>query len=131
MDITPSLFKKHIRRLARLSLIAGIFIGIIATSAVSCSNWKSVSYKTAGTTVITADMAMKVWAVYVTSGRANSEQENRVRLAYDSYRATMNALIDIGKISTTASDTSAFDIVIFAANAAQSNLVSIINAYTK
>jgi hypothetical protein len=104
---------------------------LISTPLVSCSSWKATTYKSVGSTVITADSAMRVWAVYVAAGKATADREAQVRLAYNRYRTAMNAVIDAGKIATTANNTAAFDVAIDVASSAQSNLVAIIRLFTK
>lgn len=105
---------------------------LLSTPLVSCSSsWRSTSYKTAGTTIITADTAMKAWAIYVANGKANPEQEQKVREAYDKYRASMSVVVDVGKASTTSTNLAMLDVVVITANIAQSNLVAVIAAFTK
>lgn len=133
MDITPSV-NRTLKRYVRMSFALGALMGCLLVSGVcvvGCASWKSNTYKTVGTTVITADTAMKAWAVYVAAGKATPAKEEQVRAAYDRYRASMNAVIDVGKAATTSPDLATFDVVIFAASAAQSNLVAIISAFTK
>jgi len=110
-----------------------VFLALIVTPivSVSCSSWKSTTHKTVGTVAISGDAAMKTWAAYVHSGKATAEQEAKVKLAYERYQASMNAVIDVGKSATTSTNKVAIEIIASTAVAAQENLVKTIEAFTK
>lgn len=110
-------------------LLAGS-LTIVASGCSGCASWKSTTYKTSGSVVITADAAMQGWALYVKSGQATQIQELAVRRAYDKYQAAMLMVIDAGKIATTSGNKSQLEIGVAAAAAALVDLVNLINSFT-
>jgi uncharacterized protein YceK len=122
---------RQLQRIVPLAVSFLLFwsIATVSVSLSGCSSWRSTSYKTTGTVVITADTAMKAWAMHVAKGLAKPEQEITVRAAYGKYQAAMLAVIDAGKAATAADDQSALQRVVAAAAAAQADLAGIIQAF--
>ena len=119
-----------IKHLLSTLLVLGMLVSTPVITS-SCTSWKSTTHQTVGTVAITGDAAMQAWAAYVHSGQATQEQERNVRAAYERYQASMNAIIDVGKSATTSTNRAAIEIIAASAVAAQSNLVQLINAFTK
>lgn len=105
-----------------------LFIALCLT-LMGCTSWRSASYKSAGTAVITADIAMKAWAKRVAAGKATPEQEKAVKSAYEKYQKSMLTAIDAGKASTTSTDTNALGIAIGTVVAVQADLVNLVQSF--
>lgn len=112
-------------KMQRTSILAAFLILFLG----ACASWKSTSYKSTGTVVITADAAMQSWASYVAGGHATPAQEAAVRDAYGKYQKSMLAVIDAGKSASTSTNTSGLSLVVGAAAAAQADLVGAIRAF--
>ena len=74
---------------------------------------------------------MKMWAAYVHTGKATTDQEAKVRKAYERYQLSMNAVIDVGKSATTTTNNIALEHVVNTAVAAQTDLVNLVQSFTK
>lgn len=114
------------------ALVSCLILWSSATATISltgCSGWKSGTYKTAGTVVITADVAMQAWAAHVVTGGATPEQEAKVRAAYHQYQTAMLAVLDAGRLATSSNDMSALNRWFAAAQAAQAHLGRVVNAF--
>lgn len=108
------------------AFLSGCLLAVLVTA---CSSWRATTYKSVGTVVITADAAMKSWAMYVASGEATEDQERVVRSAYSKYQRAMMVVLDVGKTSTTLTNTAALDLVIASATSAQADLIKAVKAF--
>ena len=55
----------------------------------ACASLESNAYKIIGATAVSVDAAMNGWGDYVRAGKANSDEQNRVRSAYEQYQLAM------------------------------------------
>jgi len=82
---------------------------VTAGSLVSGCNTtpQQITYRAAGTTIVSVDTAMNLWGAYVASGKATVAQEQAVKAAYEKYQASMAVACDAGAVYASTSSTNA------------------------
>lgn len=116
-----------------LSLIAILLSAFVFCGATCRPSVAPTAIKTEGVLVTSVDTGMKLWAIYVNSGKATQAQVDEVKKAYNTY---YNAQI-IAESALTAyvsgGITNAVDLssVVSSSSAAQASLLTILNQYIK
>lgn len=67
-----------------------LLAAFLAVSLTGCNSTpQQVSYRTAGTTVVSVDHAMTAWGDYVAAKHPPADQEAKVKAAYERYQSAM------------------------------------------
>jgi hypothetical protein len=80
--------------------------------------------KVLASTAVTVDASMRAWSSYVNSGNATDDQQNKVRVAYSKYQASMKVAKDA---FITANETGNKDPYVLATTVLENNAAAIVN----
>lgn len=119
-------------KILKLIIVAALLILSPVTGPVGCKNPNATAYKVVGSVQVGADVAMRAWGVYVAKNHPSVEAEQKVKLAYDRYRASAIIVSDAGKAFAQASSPSnqnRLDVALSAAAASLSDLTSLVQAF--
>jgi hypothetical protein len=111
---------------------AFVLIGAIAAFATGCKTPEQGAYRTIGTVAVSVDAAMNGWGDYVRAGKANPEQEMKVRDGYAKYQSAMRvAKITVASYKAQPDGTSRLNAAVDALAASGSEIVTLIQLFTK
>lgn len=108
-----------------LALVALLTLGLLG-----CASFQTNAGKTLATITQTVDAAMKGWAVYVSLGKSNPQQQAQVKAAYEKYQMAELAAEHAYVALVNTSGQSAWTQAAAVLTACQNDLLAIIKAIT-
>lgn len=107
-------------------------VGLAPIVGISCKNPNQSAYRVVGTVQVSADVAMRAWGDYVHRAHPSIEAEQKVKTAYDRYRAAAIVVTDAGKalaqVDSPAGRTR-LDIALAEASASLGDLTNLIESF--
>lgn len=90
-----------------LALILCAFIPALLICVGCKSTPSQIAYQSAGTTIVSVDVAMSEWGAYVAAKHPPVAQEQAVKAAFEKYQTAMAAVCDAGAIYSASTQTNA------------------------
>lgn len=114
-----------------MSIVA---FGLLASTNGCSTTAKQTAYKTAATTQVTVSTAMTFWGDWVAAGSVTKEQEQKVKMAYETYQKAMAIVCDAGAVysasGTNVTSLNAFEVAVANANTSIADLVALVKTIT-
>lgn len=91
-----------------IALIAALVLALMPLSFTGCgSTPQKVAYKSAATTTVTVETAIRAYNVFAAQGKTTVAQNQKVKDAYLKYQAAFSVLCDAGAIYAATGGTNA------------------------